>query len=229
MAKIMYFLTGNAEGFRVSEKTILDRCNISESGYKKARKKLVEKKWIFHKPGEYIQVNFNKIYSDYKALQARSSQETTEKISLEGQSGVSTTDEVFPVYTPHISENTESEFPEYPYNNINNNIRDTIKNNISENNMINESCEDTRFAVVPTAPQVSSQSLREKFHTREESKKAWHEYEVWFTRQERLIEEKYNIHDEEEYVKMMRSDERKAFLEEAKKKRKACEEEYGKW
>ena len=32
-----------------------------------------------------------------------------------------------------------------------------------------------------------------------------------------------------EYEKMMRSDERKAFLEEAKKKREAYEKEYGKW
>ncbi len=55
MAKIMYFLTGNAaDSFRVSEKTICERCNISESGYKNARKKLVEKGWLFHKPGEYI-------------------------------------------------------------------------------------------------------------------------------------------------------------------------------
>ena len=74
MLKVMYFLTGNAEGFRVSEKTVLERCNISESGYKKARQKLVAKGWLFHSPEKIIQVNFNKIYSDYRALQARGSQ-----------------------------------------------------------------------------------------------------------------------------------------------------------
>ena len=60
MYKVMMFLTGNAENeFKVSEKTVMDRCNISESGYKKARKKLVEMGWINHMPGEYIQVNFS--------------------------------------------------------------------------------------------------------------------------------------------------------------------------
>ena len=66
MYKIMMFLTGNAtEKFRVSERTIMDRCNISESGYKHARKKLAEMGWITHEPSQYIQVNFDKIYSDY--------------------------------------------------------------------------------------------------------------------------------------------------------------------
>ena len=63
--KIMLFLTGNAEGFRVAEKTIIDRCNISESAYKNARKKLVTMGWITHNPGESITVNYNKIYEGY--------------------------------------------------------------------------------------------------------------------------------------------------------------------
>lgn len=62
--KIMLFLTGNADGFQVAEKTIMDRCNISESAYKKARKKLVDELgWITHVPGKAIIVNYGVIYN----------------------------------------------------------------------------------------------------------------------------------------------------------------------
>lgn len=64
MIKLMYFLTANADGFKIAEKTVLQRCNISESGYKAARKKLVEMGWIYYKPGGYIKVNYNKIFSE---------------------------------------------------------------------------------------------------------------------------------------------------------------------
>ena len=38
MYKVMLFLSGNApDKFRASEKTVMERCNISESGYKGAR------------------------------------------------------------------------------------------------------------------------------------------------------------------------------------------------
>lgn len=60
MLKIMLFLTGNAEGFAVAEKTICDRCNISESGYKTARKKLIAMGWISSEKGALI-VNFDNI------------------------------------------------------------------------------------------------------------------------------------------------------------------------
>lgn len=66
MYKIMMFLTGNAEGFRVAEKTIIERCNISESGYKNARKKLVEKGWLTLIPGKEIIINYEKIYEEYR-------------------------------------------------------------------------------------------------------------------------------------------------------------------
>ena len=228
MAKIMYFLTGNAEGFRVSEKTILDRCNISESGYKKARKKLIEKQWIFHKPGEYIQVNFNKIYSDYKALQERGTQETSQGIEKNQEGCVSTLDEVSSVNTPHITENTKSRYPEYTYNNINNNIRDNIKNTISEKNRIMGSCEDTRFAA-NAASQVSSQSLREIYHTKEEINKAEREFHSWFGQKIGLIEGKYDMNDNEQYRKMYESEEYKAFQIEADARREALKKEYGKY
>lgn len=61
MLKVMLFLTGNAEGFKIAEKTICERCNISETGYKDIRKKLVDKGWITHAPGGHIIVNYNVI------------------------------------------------------------------------------------------------------------------------------------------------------------------------
>ena len=62
--KIMLFLTGNADGFQVAEKTIMDRCNISETAYKKARKKLADELgWITHVPGKAIIVNYGVIYN----------------------------------------------------------------------------------------------------------------------------------------------------------------------
>ena len=65
MLKIMLFLTGNANdgSFRVAEKTICERCNISESGYKTARKKLIARGWITLKPGEEIIVNYDNMYN----------------------------------------------------------------------------------------------------------------------------------------------------------------------
>lgn len=68
MYKIMMFLTGNAEGFKVAEKTIIERCHISESGYKTARKKLVDKGWITLVPAKQIIVNYENIYIQYKKL-----------------------------------------------------------------------------------------------------------------------------------------------------------------
>lgn len=65
MLKIMLFLTGNAEGFQVPESTICQRCNISPTGYKNARRKLVEKGWLRAEDG-YIVVDFNAILSQQK-------------------------------------------------------------------------------------------------------------------------------------------------------------------
>ena len=64
--KVMLFLTGNAEGFQVAEKTILERCNISEAAYKRARQKLAEMGWITHVPGKEIIVNYFNIYNKNK-------------------------------------------------------------------------------------------------------------------------------------------------------------------
>ncbi len=232
MAKIMYFLTGNAEGFRVSERTILERCNISESGYKRARKKLAEKQWIFHEAGEYIQVNFNKIFSDYRVLQergtqARSPQEPAQKtVGVDNEKNVSNPSEVHSVQTASSSEETRSGCLEYPHNNISNNIKNK-KNSITENSIMVR-CEDTRSVVAnATTPQASSQPLREKVHTREEIKKAEKEFTAWFNEKSRWIEIAYDLDDGEEYKKMMESDEYKALLKEAEEKREALKKEYG--
>ena len=78
--KIMLFLTGNAEGFRVAEKTIMERCNISESSYKNARKKLVGMGWITHIPGASITVNYDKIYACAKGITNNTPSSSNEKI-----------------------------------------------------------------------------------------------------------------------------------------------------
>lgn len=61
MLKIMLFLTGNAEGFRVAEKTIMERCNLSKSGYYTARDKLEKMGWLKCEDGQIV-VNYDKIY-----------------------------------------------------------------------------------------------------------------------------------------------------------------------
>lgn len=65
MLKIMFFLTGNSDNgnFRVSQKTICERCNISEAGYKKARAKLNDMRWIdYDKENNSITVLYDNIY-----------------------------------------------------------------------------------------------------------------------------------------------------------------------
>lgn len=65
MLKIMFFLTGNSDNgnFRVSQKTICERCNISDTGYKEARKKLDAMGWIdYDKENNSITVLYDNIY-----------------------------------------------------------------------------------------------------------------------------------------------------------------------
>ena len=63
--KLILFLTGQstAGNFTLPERTILDRCNMSASTYKRARARLIEIGWISHTPGEAIFVNYDAIYS----------------------------------------------------------------------------------------------------------------------------------------------------------------------
>ena len=225
MAKIMLFLTGNAEGFRVSERTILERCNISESGYKKARKKLMEKQWIFHKPGEFIQVNFNKIFSDYRALEAGCPQEPSQNaVSVAGTKTVSNPSEVSSVQATGGFEDTIDGFPEDTHNNINNSIKDNI-NSISDKGF---RCEDTPSAAT-AAPGMSSQPLRERHYSREEIEKAQKDYFSWYGGKERQIAQQYNYGcSGDDIRRMYASDEFKALEKEATEKRDALEQKYGK-
>ena len=226
MVKIMYFLTGNAEGFRVSERTILERCNISESGYKKARKKLAEKQWIFHQAGEYIQVNFNKIFSDYRALEVGCPQEPSQKtVTVETENSVSNPSEVFTVTPAGDSEGVESGTPENTYNNINNRIKDNIKNISDKGNR----CEDTRSEVAnATSPQASSQPLRERNYTRKEIERVMNDYYDWYSREELLIMRNYNnAQGSDDFTRMVESKEYNALQTEALARRKAIEQEFG--
>ena len=67
--KLILFLTGNADNgsFAVPEATVMSRCGMSETTYKSARKKLVEKGWIIHEPSKNghqgaIIVDYDAIY-----------------------------------------------------------------------------------------------------------------------------------------------------------------------
>ena len=112
MLKIMLFLTGNAEGFKVAEKTITERCNISESGYKTARKKLEAKGWITCTNG-LITVNYDAIYGK---------QGVTENIPIN-------TNEKMKGYTENTSQGYTEKSPQGYTENTHNNISNNINNN----------------------------------------------------------------------------------------------------
>lgn len=218
MAKIMLFLTGNAEGFRVSEKTIIERCNISETGYKKARKKLAEMGWIIHKPSDFIQVNFNKIFCDYKNYRLGCSQETEEKVSANAFR------KPFGASSDLKTGNTQekSRIPEDTYNNINNNINNTIKN-ISDKD---DRFENTR-SVADATPQVFSKPLREVAYTWEERKNAEREIKKWEQNAYNDLMYLFDEDDTEGIAAMKETEEYKEFLRQRNEKRKAFEEKYG--
>ena len=228
MVKIMYFLTGNAPGFRVSEKTILDRCNISESGYKEARKKLAKMQWIIHQPGQYIQVNFNKIYSDYRSLQAGVSQKTSQTNSKQTSTKLSNPSEVCTGDYGDISEYSLERYSENTYNNITNNINHNIKN-INDNGF---RCEDTpsSAAVPATASGVSSQPLRENYENRkEEEKQARRDFFSWFDKTDRMLMQKYNgCESNGDFLRYYASAEHAEFEEEQRKRREDFRKKFGK-
>ena len=58
--KIMFALTGNAEGFACAESTILDRTGLAHATYINNRRKLIEKGWIELKDKK-LYVNIDKI------------------------------------------------------------------------------------------------------------------------------------------------------------------------
>lgn len=62
--RIMIVLIGTKEGFKISEKWILDRTGLLHASYIKARQELVKKGWLSHDETEGITVNFNTILSE---------------------------------------------------------------------------------------------------------------------------------------------------------------------
>lgn len=62
--RIMIVLIGTKEGFKISEKWILDRTGLLHASYITARKALVKRGWLTHDESEGITVNFNAILSE---------------------------------------------------------------------------------------------------------------------------------------------------------------------
>ena len=124
MMKVMFFLTGQAQdgqSFGVAEKTICERCNISERGYKSARKKLVEKGWIKHEEGK-ITILYDNIYNYKQGIT-----ENTPKIgdNSEHPNNELTKQRVTentPILKQGVTENTPLGITENTHNNIINSI-----------------------------------------------------------------------------------------------------------
>lgn len=128
--KIMFFLTGNAAnvGFAVAEKTIMSRCGISETTYKNARKALVKKGWIIHKPSkDGVQ---GEIVVDYDAIYATENKKNEENLKNEGD--IDNTPKINIENSNLNSEKTPTGDIEDTYNIIKNSIN---SNNRSSNNI----------------------------------------------------------------------------------------------
>ena len=63
--KLMCLLIGTAGNgsFRVSTKWVLDQTGMDETGYKRARKELIERGWLIHEGGTLI-VDFDRIWAE---------------------------------------------------------------------------------------------------------------------------------------------------------------------
>ena len=62
--RIMIVLIGTKEGFKITEKWILERTGLLHASYIKARQELVKKGWLSHSEKEGITVNFNTILDE---------------------------------------------------------------------------------------------------------------------------------------------------------------------
>lgn len=135
MMKIMLFLTGNAPGFLIAEKTICDRCNISEVGYKKARKKLIDMGWLSLKDSKII-VNFDNIMKGYTgdtSISVKDNQNIIDK--KQGYTG--DTSKRYTGFTPQG-------YTGDTYNNISNSINNNI-NNTGQPQTSSASLKDTKI------------------------------------------------------------------------------------
>lgn len=74
--KVMFFLTGCGEGFKISKQTIKERTGLSETGYYNARTKLKNMGWISEDEKGYITINMEKILNlkDSKNLSTQNTQ-----------------------------------------------------------------------------------------------------------------------------------------------------------
>ena len=62
--RIMMVLIGTKQGFKISEKWILDRTGLLHASYIKARQELVKKGWLSHNEAAGITVNFDAILDE---------------------------------------------------------------------------------------------------------------------------------------------------------------------
>lgn len=62
--RIMMVLIGTKQGFKISEKWILDRTGLLHASYITARKALVKRGWLSHDEAEGITVNFDAILDE---------------------------------------------------------------------------------------------------------------------------------------------------------------------
>ena len=60
--EVLRFFIGCADGFKIAEKTVCERCNIDERTYRRARKFLQENNFILVYGG-MIEVNYEAIYN----------------------------------------------------------------------------------------------------------------------------------------------------------------------
>ena len=134
----MLFLTGNSnEGdFRVVQKTIYDRMNISEKTYYNARKALQEMGWIQYVETEnVIYVNYDKIYADYRNYQekkkAGSLYESPNSFSTKDSAVVKVLAEQSLYEQEHCFDDSQRDYQQDRYNNIKNNKTNTINKKIS--------------------------------------------------------------------------------------------------
>lgn len=69
--KLMLFLTGNAEGYKLIKEATIARLGVTVNPYYNARRALAEKGWISVEvkgDSTYIVVNYDKIYKDGKSI-----------------------------------------------------------------------------------------------------------------------------------------------------------------
>ena len=114
--KLMLFLTGNADNgsFGVAGATVMDRCGMTEGTYKNARKSLIDRGWIIHKPSKNGQQG--EIIVDYDAIYKSAADiDNTPSSDIEN--------------TPSESEDTPTGYIDNTHNNISNSINNNKNTN----------------------------------------------------------------------------------------------------